>query len=132
MTPELFELFRVVLLVLVAGTVVGQVLARLAKSESLRATVQNANQRIRAWWVMVALIAVALMLGKTGVIILFALVSFTGLREFATLTETRRGDHERKRRNPRQAPDGVEAAAEPLAEGGERQGGQRGREPTGA
>src|SRR5690606_1732012 len=30
---------------------------------------------------------------KTGVIVLFAFASFTALREFITLTDTRRGDH---------------------------------------
>ncbi len=40
-----------------------------------------------------ALIAIAFALGKVGVLVLFAFCSFTALREFITLTPTRRGDH---------------------------------------
>ena len=42
---------------------------------------------------MVALIGIAFLFGRIGVIVLFAIASFTALREFITLTETRRGDH---------------------------------------
>ena len=56
-------------------------------------TLVNLNQRIKAWWVMVALIAVAFMFGKDGMIVLFALISFAALREFVTLTHSRRSDH---------------------------------------
>ncbi|BCH30410.1 phosphatidate cytidylyltransferase [Mesorhizobium sp. L-8-10] len=53
----------------------------------------NFNQRIKAWWVMVAAIAAAFLFGKGGVILLFAFVSFAALREFVTLTYSRRSDH---------------------------------------
>jgi phosphatidate cytidylyltransferase len=55
--------------------------------------IDNLNARIRAWWVMVALIAGAFVCGRTGVIVLFACCSFLALREFLTLMSTRRGDH---------------------------------------
>jgi phosphatidate cytidylyltransferase len=42
---------------------------------------------------MVAAIGGAFLFGDTGIIALFALVSFFALREFITLTPTRRGDH---------------------------------------
>ena len=42
---------------------------------------------------MVALLGVAFAFGKAGVIVLFALASLAALREFITLTPTRRGDH---------------------------------------
>lgn len=53
----------------------------------------NLNQRIKAWWIMVALIAIAFFFGKDGMTVLFALISFAALREFVTLTHTRRSDH---------------------------------------
>lgn len=56
-------------------------------------TIVNLNQRIKAWWVMVAVIAVAFLFGKDGMTVLFALISFAALREFVTLTHTRRSDH---------------------------------------
>jgi phosphatidate cytidylyltransferase len=55
--------------------------------------IENLNARIKAWWIMVVLIALAFAFGKAGVIVLFAFASFTALREFMTLTPTRRGDH---------------------------------------
>jgi phosphatidate cytidylyltransferase len=42
---------------------------------------------------MIALLAIAFAFGEGGVIILFAMASFAALREFITLTPTRRGDH---------------------------------------
>jgi phosphatidate cytidylyltransferase len=55
--------------------------------------IDNLSARIRAWWWMVALLGVAFAFGKAGVIVLFALASLAALREFITLTPTRRGDH---------------------------------------
>ncbi|MEO1315253.1 MAG: phosphatidate cytidylyltransferase [Pseudomonadota bacterium] len=56
-------------------------------------TVANLNARIAAWWVMIAAMALAFLAGRTGVVLLFALCSFAALREFLTLTRTRRADH---------------------------------------
>jgi len=56
-------------------------------------TIDNLNARIRAWWIMVAAVGAALLAGRSGLIILFAFASFVALREFLTLTPTRRADH---------------------------------------
>jgi phosphatidate cytidylyltransferase len=74
-----------------ASVVAGILTWRAADPQS--ATLVNLNQRIKAWWVMVALIAVAFLFGKDGMIVLFALISFAALREFVTLTHSRRSDH---------------------------------------
>lgn len=77
--------------VLVFASLVGWLLRwRLGPANSV---VANLNARINAWWVMVAVIGLALLGGRTGVVVLFGLVSFFALREFITLTHTRRGDH---------------------------------------
>jgi phosphatidate cytidylyltransferase len=55
--------------------------------------VDNLVARIRAWWVMAALVGAAFALGRAGVTVFFALVSLFALREFITLTPTRRGDY---------------------------------------
>lgn len=55
--------------------------------------IANLNARIKAWWGMVALLGLAFWAGKTGVILLFAFISFQALREFISVTYTRRGDH---------------------------------------
>jgi phosphatidate cytidylyltransferase len=82
-----------VLVLLVVATVVGVVLARRARTEPARATVANLNARIRAWWVMVVVFAIAVWTGGIGSIVLFALMSLLALREFVTLAPTRREDH---------------------------------------
>ncbi len=78
---------------LVLATAIGSTLARRAQSESAIATVRNLNARIKAWWMMVGVFALALLTGGLGSIVLFALTSLLALREFITLTPTRPGDH---------------------------------------
>jgi phosphatidate cytidylyltransferase len=90
---ELQALGGGILAVLIVATVVGEILARRASSESTRATITNLNDRVRAWWVMCAVLALALLTGRTGAALLFMGVSFLALREFVTLAPTRHGDH---------------------------------------
>ena len=49
--------------------------------------------RVQSWWVMAILIALALVLGRAGVALLFAVAAFAALREFATYTAKAREDH---------------------------------------
>ena len=79
--------------VLLVATIIGFVLARRTTTEAGRATVANLNARIYAWWLMIALVGAAFLLGKGATLILFALLSFYALREFVTLTPTRPGDY---------------------------------------
>jgi phosphatidate cytidylyltransferase len=87
---QLAWLFGGIVGVLVTATVIGRVLhSRTAE----RATMANVEARIAAWWLMTGLFAAAILAGRVGALLLFALVSFLALREFMTLTPTRRGDH---------------------------------------
>jgi phosphatidate cytidylyltransferase len=52
----------------------------------------NLQMRINSWWVMVALVAAALVSGWQAVVLLFGLVSFVALREFVSLAPIRRED----------------------------------------
>ncbi len=94
---QTLALFGGIVTVLAAASLVGYVLARryatAGPSPTPNPVIDNLNARLRAWWVMVALIGIAFAAGKPGVIVLFAVASFAGLREFLTLTRTRRGDH---------------------------------------
>ena len=90
---ELLWLGGGVLVVLVVASIGGAILARRVTSDAGRATVGNLNDRIRSWWVMCAVFAVALLTRGVGSVLLFALISFFALREFITLTPTRHGDH---------------------------------------
>jgi phosphatidate cytidylyltransferase len=83
-----------VLIALIVGSLVGFVLSLRVKREAGRATVANLNARLRAWWVMVIVFAVAVATGGIGSLVLFGLVSFLALREFVTLAPTRPGDHQ--------------------------------------
>ena len=90
---ELVWLFGGVLVLLVVASAIGQGLRATVKGEGGRATVANLNARIWSWWVMSAVFAGALLTGPLGAVVLFALVSFFALREFITLTTSRRADH---------------------------------------
>jgi phosphatidate cytidylyltransferase len=82
-----------VLTLLVIATVVGAVLRARAASDAARALVENLNSRVRAWWVMVAIFAVAFLAGPIATLVLFGCMSFFALREFVTLTSTKPADH---------------------------------------
>jgi phosphatidate cytidylyltransferase len=86
-------LFVGVLALLIVASLIGAVLERTATSEKAKATVTNLNARIKAWWVMVMVFAVATATGGIGSVILFFLMSFFAMREFMTLTPTARADH---------------------------------------
>ncbi|WP_192249233.1 phosphatidate cytidylyltransferase [Mesorhizobium caraganae] len=78
--------------VLTTASIVAGILSWRAP-KPLPSTLVNLTQRINAWWVMVVAITVAFFFGRTGMTILFALISFAALREFVTLTHSRRSDH---------------------------------------
>jgi phosphatidate cytidylyltransferase len=82
-----------VLALLVLASVAGWILDRRVTSASGRATVDDINTRIRAWWVMAALFVVAVTTGPLVSILLFAVISLLALREFVTLAPTRPADH---------------------------------------
>ena len=78
---------------LLVASVIGWWLSQRARGKGGSEVVDNLNARIRAWWLMVAVLGVSFMLGTTFNLVLFAIISFLALREFITLTPTRRGDH---------------------------------------
>ncbi len=52
----------------------------------------NLRQRINSWWIMIALLAAALLLGWVAVLLLFVVISFIALREFLSLAHIRPED----------------------------------------
>lgn len=95
MTPNdtLITLFSGIFAVLALASGIGAVLKwRLAPGQN-SGVVDNLNSRIKAWWWMIGAIALACWAGKPGIIALFAFISFQCLREFISVTHTRRGDH---------------------------------------
>ena len=82
-----------ILVLLMTASALGFVLHSRVRTDEQRNTIENLNSRTRAWWWMVMVFAAAVLLGARGIVVLFGLLSFLGLREFITLTPTRRGDH---------------------------------------
>ena len=96
MNPQetLISLFTGVFSLLAVASGIGALLKfRLAPGQS-STVIDNLNARIKAWWAMIGLLAVAFWIGPAGIILLFAFISFQCLREFISLTHTRRGDHQ--------------------------------------
>jgi phosphatidate cytidylyltransferase len=79
--------------ILVVATAIGQALRVRYSPDGANPVIENLNARILSWWGMVALLGLAFVAGRGGVIVLFALCSFAALREFLTLTNTTRADH---------------------------------------
>jgi phosphatidate cytidylyltransferase len=93
MQPELLKLFAGVFGLLVVASLAGALLRHRLAAAGPNASIDNLNARIKTWWWMVILLGIAFAFGKGGVVVLFAFVSFLCLREFVSLTYTRRGDH---------------------------------------
>lgn len=89
-----FWIFTTLLMALTAATVVGYMLHHRAEIGVNPAVVEQFNQRVRAWWMLTAMLAVGFLLERPeATVILFGLLSFWALREFITLTPTRAADH---------------------------------------
>lgn len=82
----------VAFLLLVASVVTRVLLARHGEGK-VRSTLENVRARANAWWFMVGIFTLAVLMGKVCTVLLFGLISFMALREFITLTPTRPADH---------------------------------------
>ncbi|MGJ4804019.1 phosphatidate cytidylyltransferase [Luteimonas sp. SDU82] len=94
MSPQtkMLWVFGGIVALLLVASVAGWLLSRRGP-EGGNATVQNLNARVRAWWGMVAVLAICFGIGPVATLVVFAGISFFALREFITLTPTRAGDH---------------------------------------
>ncbi len=86
-------LFGGVLCVLLLASLVTALLRWRVAGGAPHAVIDNLAARVSAWWWMVAILGIAFAMGRTAIIVLFCLLSFYALREFITITATRRGDH---------------------------------------
>ena len=82
-----------VLLLLGVATTVLHLLRNRDDSSLDTAVLRTFRMRVRAWWVLFAILALAFLIGGTATVVLFGLMGFWALREFITLTPTRPGDH---------------------------------------
>jgi phosphatidate cytidylyltransferase len=93
LTRDLIAVFGGIFGLLAVFSAIGAVLKYRISPGAPHGVIDNLNARIKAWWAMIALIGGAIWIGKWGVIGLFGFISFQSLREFVSLTHTRRGDH---------------------------------------
>ena len=93
MKETVFGVLAGIVALLTVASLVGYALEQRATKPESIATVRNLNARTRSWWVMVLVVGGAILLGPTTTVVLFAILSFMALREFWTLTPSRRGDH---------------------------------------
>jgi phosphatidate cytidylyltransferase len=91
--PLTLSLIGAVLMVLGCSWAVVKVLKRRPESGIDPAILETFHHRVRAWWILFAVLAAAFLFGHIPTVILFGLISFWALREFITLTPTRPGDH---------------------------------------
>ncbi|MDA8744977.1 phosphatidate cytidylyltransferase [Rubripirellula amarantea] len=91
--PRTYMLLAVILGTLGIASIVGVVMSRREKIGVESALIQRFNHKLRVWWLMVVIFSLAFFLHRIGVVVLFGMVSFWALREFITMTPTRRGDH---------------------------------------
>lgn len=82
----------IVVTCLMVATLIGRVLGRQPQWGLNPAAIDAFNRRVRSWWIICTLLALAL-LSKGITVTVFALISFAALREFITLTPTRLSDH---------------------------------------
>jgi phosphatidate cytidylyltransferase len=91
--PAVAALLVAIVAALLLATLIGRVIRLRNRNPASAVTFDNLNARIASWWVMVAVTALAVLGGRIGASIFFAIISFLALREFMTLVPTRPGDH---------------------------------------
>lgn len=82
-----------VLGLLIVAYFVGRALRRQPESTANPAVVRTFNLRVQTWLMICAILIAGFLLGYVATVVLFGMVSFWALREFITMTPTRRGDH---------------------------------------
>ena len=80
--------FLGVLFILFAATVILFFLGKAKPS----ADFTSLRLRVRSWWIMAGVFAVAIVLGRTVSLVFFGLISFLALKEYLSLIPTRRVD----------------------------------------
>ena len=96
-TQQVGTLFLIVFGILVVTSIAAFLLTLRgqadARDEAWQAELMNFRMLLRTSWLMVVVFWMAWAAGDTIATVLFALIAFFALREFITLSPTRRGDH---------------------------------------
>jgi phosphatidate cytidylyltransferase len=86
--PNVFWALGAIFLLLSVTTLFIYVLARKQPDKDHT----ELKQRMKSWWAIVILFAIALTLSRTSALVFFAFVSFLALKEYLSLIPTRRAD----------------------------------------
>jgi len=94
-TPSgtLLAVFGGIAACLLVASLIGLVLRLRAPDGGANPVIVNLNARIEAWWAMLLVLGGAFWAGDVAVILLFAFISLQALREYISVTYTRRGDY---------------------------------------
>jgi len=93
LNPPTLLLLGVVLGLLMIANLAVVILKRQPEGNINAAMLRRFDLRLRAWWMMCVILIAGFLLRSVGTVVLFWAVSFWALREFVTMTPTRRGDH---------------------------------------
>jgi len=97
MTYRTFWLLGVVVALLATMLVTGRILERRRIASINPALLERFNHRVRVWLMMAAILVFAFLMDQFAqgivTVVVFGFISFWALREFITMTPTRRGDH---------------------------------------
>ena len=78
---------------LIALTLLGELLRARLPIGQTNPVVEAFVVRVHSWWGLTIVLSLAVLSGQIGVTLLFAFVSFAALREFLTFTNKRQADH---------------------------------------
>lgn len=85
--------FSGVLCLLAILTAVSESQKTRLKGDAARPVLDNLNASLHAWWKMITVFVLSVIVGPHGALFVFAILSFMAMREYMTLMPTRRGDH---------------------------------------
>lgn len=88
LAPEVWQILWIIVAALTASSVLVGWLRRLRREKDF----SEVTHRVRTWWVIVGLFVLALIPSPTSAVWFLAFVSFLALKEFLSMTPTRRAD----------------------------------------
>ncbi|MDR1493701.1 MAG: phosphatidate cytidylyltransferase [Planctomycetaceae bacterium] len=91
--PKTTVLLGGVLIVLAIASYVVWILRKRRDVGVDAAVLDTFRSRIHAWWLLFGMLVGAFLFGRIATVLLFGLISFWALREYITLTPTRRADN---------------------------------------
>jgi phosphatidate cytidylyltransferase len=90
---KMMLLFGCAVVFLIVLRIAANYLKSKSDSDSARATVDNLESRLRAWWKMCVVFLLCLLFGRIAALVVFGVISFLAMREYMTLVPTHRSDH---------------------------------------